>query len=341
MLELNLLIHGIGVHISSTSQSVISSLCCFFFYFIRERSAEPLYRIRVFLEKPLYGNLPPLDSAFVTPRNACYFAEGVKYVDYSGAGLVVENRADRSIRIYSLDSALLNNMVFSVVLSLVSSKLDRTGLHRVHGLGLAVEAKGALVLLDMGGGKTTLALDLLARDSGIKLISEESPLISRTGALLPLPMGFSLYPDSAQAFPAEYLVGARSPEWGERKVLDVRYFPQQVVSSEVKATLILIGRRTLSAEPKILPATYRQAFSGMFKNSIIGVGLFQGIEFLFQEGILEIFKMLPIAVSRTVNALRLLAGAKYYELYLCPDREKNASLVAEFLRAELILNPAP
>ena len=50
----------------------------------------------------------------------------------------------------------------------------------MHGVGLVGGQGGVVVMLPMGGGKTTIALRAL-REDGVRLLSEGSPLIDRHG----------------------------------------------------------------------------------------------------------------------------------------------------------------
>ena len=49
---------------------------------------------------------------------------------------------------------MAREIVYLTILSRVSEKLDRMGIHRVHALGLEQRGRGVLVMLPSGGGKS-------------------------------------------------------------------------------------------------------------------------------------------------------------------------------------------
>ncbi len=66
-------------------------------------------------------------------------------------------------------------------------------MHRVHALALAVDRRAMLVLLPMGGGKSTLGAELL-RHPDVQLLSDDSPLVDRAGRVHAFPLRLGLLP---------------------------------------------------------------------------------------------------------------------------------------------------
>ena len=139
------------------------------------------------------GELPRLRATLQTPRNIVYRTPAVSYVDYFGRALMTYGRRDGAYTIYCAERDLAHEIAFLTILSRVGEHLDRAGLHRVHALGLQAHGAAVLVLLPMGGGKTTLTLRML-QEEGVRLLSEDSPLVSRTGQVFPFPLRIGVRP---------------------------------------------------------------------------------------------------------------------------------------------------
>ena len=66
-------------------------------------------------------------------------------------------------------------------------------------------------------------------------------------------------------------------------------------------------------------------------NSIVGVGLYQGMEFIFQRGFGDVFARGTVTFSRTWNNIRLVFGRAIYEFLIGRDVERNYATLIEFL----------
>ncbi len=129
---------------------------------------------------PDFDGLGDLPAAFVTPRNVVYQQDGRAVIDYLGEAVSVYDRSAQCLHVQGLGVDLVHEAVYLFVLSRVGEHLERIGRPRLHALGLAGRQGGVAVMLPSGGGKSTLALRALATD-GVKLLSEDSPLIDRRG----------------------------------------------------------------------------------------------------------------------------------------------------------------
>lgn len=114
--------------------------------------------IDLFGQDPPLDGLPLTDARVYTPRNVVYRAGGTRYIDYHGRGLGIQDQASGNLKLYSRDPQLLYEAAYLYLLSQIGQYLDRTGLHRIHALGVVVRGRAVLVLLPMGGGKSTLGL---------------------------------------------------------------------------------------------------------------------------------------------------------------------------------------
>ena len=153
-------VHGLTIECRSESAVLTFALVRPFKYFLRDEAKS---RIQVFVkeEPPPYDLFPSLHASFVTPRNVVYRDGARKIIDYFGKGVVLEEEHGDLYTIYSSDRNLLCEVFYLLVLSLLGQFCDKTGLLRIHALGLSYENKAILLLLPQGGGKSTMAFSML------------------------------------------------------------------------------------------------------------------------------------------------------------------------------------
>lgn len=303
------------------------------FSFFKTTAVKAWITIKAYNRPPPYKILPAMQASYVSPRNSCYYYKGIKYIDYSGYSLVIYDKKSSVCDIYSGDYELLHEICYMAALSLINEKLDKRHIHRVHGLGLAVDNKAVLILLDIGGGKTTLAMGLFTSGENIKLISEDSPLLNPQGEVLPFPIRIGVCPQEVPpAIPKKYQRYFAREESGPKILIDIEYFKEKICHNPCQPSIIIIGRRVLGREPSIKAASKYLALKEFLKNSVIGLGLYQGIEYVFQKGPKEIVRKIPLGISRLNNALKAINRSKTFEFYLSPAKDKNSQLLIEFLK---------
>jgi hypothetical protein len=197
-------------------------------------------------------------------------------------------------------------------------------------LGISQNGKAILILSPKGGGKSTLALQLL--ESGqVKLLSEDSPLITKRGEILPFPLRIGVRSGTELNISAEYLQEVN--QWdAERKLLvDIDYFADKI-SPPCKPGIILLGRRTLGPESKIEPASKLTATKAFIRDSVIGLGLFEGLEYILQRSTWEVLGKSGVALSRFNNSLSVIRRSKVYRYTIGRDRTRNRDVLLDFLR---------
>jgi len=65
---------------------------------------------------------------------------------------------------------------------------------------------------------------------------------------------------------------------------------------------------------------------------VVGLGIYQGMEFLLERGLWEILGKSGVATSRFYNSVRLLARAPAYRFILGRNLDKNYQTLLTFLR---------
>ena len=99
--------------------------------------------------------------------------------------------------------------------------------------------------------------------------------------------------------------------------------------------LILVGQRNLGKVSEIVPLSRRAAYNALVKYMIVGLGVYQGLEFLLERGTSELLGKGRLVASRTRNARRLLRRAPAYRFILGRDRARNTQTLLTFVEQQL------
>ncbi len=322
-------IYGYRVIVRSSIRSVCDNIAEDFAFFRIAEVVSPAQTIEVFDSDPPYQEADDAKATVYTPRNVSYRSGTKTLIDYSGRALGVHDPANRSFRLYGRDPGLLYEAAYLFLLSQSGEQLDERRLHRVHALGVSIGDCAALVLLPMGGGKSTLASALLAYPE-ISLISDDSPLIDCSGDVHAFPLRLGLLPGSEGAIPADHLRRIDRMEFGPKFLVNYSYFAARV-RPRAAPCLVFLGERSLAESCSIQAATKAAALRAMVANCVVGLGLFQGMEFVFQRGASEVFQKARVAWARLEASRRFLARSRAYRLILGRSSAANARALCDFL----------
>lgn len=322
--------YGFVIKVKSSDHQTIDNIRRDFSFFIKT-AAVPEINFEIFTTPPDYRSFPTLRPSSHSPRNFSYHNNNLKFIDYFGKGILIIDLKKKEYKIFSAEPHLRHEIVFLSILSLVGQNLDSRNIHRIHGLGLEINGKGVLILLPQGGGKTTLMLELL-KYPNVKLISEDTPLIDPSGEILPFPIRIGIDANTKLPdFPEKYLRLVKRMEFEPKYLLDIEYFKNKIVQSPRKLELVFEGIRCLGSNTQIIPVSKLKMFRAFVVNSVIGLGVYQGIEFLIQHNPLELVKKSGVLVSRFKNSYRALAKAKTYAFLTSSDKRKNIETFINFL----------
>ncbi len=326
-------IYGYRALVTSTSAAALSGIREDFAYFLRDAAAENqsgAVTIELFDADPPYGELPDVKATVFTPRNVSYRNGDLTFVDYMGRALGIHDRKRGGFQVFSRDPDLLFEAAYLFVLSQSGEFLDSHGLHRVHALGVSIQNRAALVLLPMGGGKSTLGASLLLLP-GIQILSDDSPLIDRKGNVRAFPLRLGLLPGAEGTIPPDKMRTIRRMEFGPKLLVNYSYFAERV-TGHAEPCLLFLGSRSLRNTCTIEPASKLAAVAAMMSNCVVGLGLFQGMEFVFQRGWLEVFRKTMSAGSRLRASMALIARSEVYHLILGREPERNGAAVLEHMQ---------
>lgn len=287
------------------------------------------------LEAPDYASLPDIPAAFVTPRNVVYRHGNLSYLDYFGRGLAVRDRRTNRYRVCAADPDLLREIVYLLILSRAGRHFDSQGLHRLHALALSYRNRGVLLLLPSGGGKSSTALNLMGRPD-LRILSEDSPLIDRNGDILPFhtPLGIK-HGSPTPDIPERYLRRVRRMEFDPKTLVDLEYFQDHLETARTPPWQLIVGRRQLGNSSRLEPISRWEAFKPLVTNLVVGIGLYQGLEFMLERSTSEVFSKGSLVASRLFNALQLLRRVECHRFSMGRDIRQNCDILEAFLQRKV------
>jgi len=326
--------YGFKVEVHSDDPDAANEVARDFAWFkvddTRSDQAHIDMRIEMKLEAAPWAGLPSIPASVITPRNVPFRNGHVTYVDYFGRGLAVLDRSAGTCLMYSAEFDLLREMVYLFLLSTVGQHVDSLKLHRIHAMGVGHAGRGILLLLPSGGGKSTMALELLRQDD-FALLSEDTPLIDRKGEMHPFPLRLGVRGDKTAEIPAGFQRTYNRMEFDPKTFVDIDFFRHKI-GETVPVSMIFVGHRNLGDVSAIEPLSGRNTFNALLKYLIVGLGVYQGLEFLLEEGIWDMTGKLGVFASRTRNGLALMRKARAYKLVLGRDQARNAETLMKFVR---------
>ena len=176
-----------------------------------------------------------------------------------------------------------------------------------------------------------MALNMLQRD-GVKLISEDSPLMRRDGLIEPFPIRIGVRPGTViPDVPDSFLLDIQRMEFGPKKLIDIKFFSDRI-SGPVPISAILLGTRFSAGESSIKQIARRHAFRPLVSDAVVGLGLYQGIEFVLQSSAFELMGKGRLACSRLRNCMGCLRRATVHRFEMGTDIEQTAETLARFLK---------
>ena len=177
-------------------------------------------------------------------------------------------------------------------------------------------------MLPSGGGKSTLALRAL-QEPGIRLASEDTPLIDRAGRLHPFPLRIGINEGDAASVPQDRLRRLERMEFHPKLALEIDAFADRIAPDAVPLRHLVIGRRTLGRDARLERAPRRSAIGTLLREAVVGVGVYQGMEFVLQRGLSDVVGKGGTALLRSRCCAAFLRRAQVWHLDVGRDRERN------------------
>jgi len=324
-------VYGLDVRVEGDWPEVVESVAQDFAWFSAPAAAAGAERVVVERRPPDFDSIGALTASFVTPRNVVYADGERQVVDYFGRALCVVDRRVGTATVQGEDAQLVHEAAYLYLLSRVGEHLDRRGLTRLHALALSGARGGVAVLLPSGGGKSTLAVRAL-RDEGVRILAEDTPLLDRRGTLHPFPLRIGVNATDAPQLPADGVRRIERMEFHPKLVLDLDAFADRIETSPRPLRHIVIGRRSLGRTASLEPLPRRAGAGPLFREAVVGVGVYQGMEFVLQHGMRDVAGKAGVAASRGACCAAGLARARVWRITLGRDHEANWEALSALLR---------
>ncbi len=326
-------VYGLRVAVGGDWPEVIDDLARDFAWFEEPSPIRlPVVRVTVQRRPPDFDRFGELRAAFVTPRNVVYQDAETTVVDYFGRAVSVLDRRHSHIVVQGENADLVHEAGYHFLLSRIGEHLDTRGLVRLHALGLSGPAGAIAVMLPSGGGKSTLALQAL-RDRDCRLLSEDSPLIDRHGLVHPFPLRIGINPSDAALLPEGTVRLLERMEFHPKLALEVEAFADRVDPEARPLRHLVIGSRTLGRSARLEPLARRHALGPLLREAVVGVGIYQGMEFVLQRGLRDVSSKAGTAATRSICAAAALARARVWRLWIGRDHERNWDAIRRLLHA--------
>lgn len=328
MQGLHLNVYGCAFLLKGSGASSIENLANDFRFFTSGPNENPI-EVRIDTGEPPYDRVPAGNATTYTPRNVSLTVDGCTYIDYSGRALAIWNRGKRSFHIVTQDPDIQYEASYLFLLSRIGECLDERQMHRIHAMAVSVNDRAVLAILPMGGGKSTLCSALL-KFPEFNLLSDDSPFIGPEGEVHAFPLRLGLLPGSESEIPAEHRRTINRMEFGPKILVTYEYFADRIKAGAAPG-IVFMGKRTMTADCRIEPAGKWAQYKSMLVNCVVGLGLYQGLEFVLTHSPVELLSKTRIAWSRFRIARKLFSRSEVYELTLGRDQELNASTVKAFV----------
>ena len=328
-------IHGLVIRCHSGSSRLLNSISRPFKYFVKnglpKADINPTVDIYIKKTEPPYDSFPKIDASFSTPRNVIFSGRNLKIIDYFGNGAVVEDMKSNTFTIYGKDNNFLQESFYLLVMSLFGQHCDRKGMLRIHALTFSYNDSAVIFSAPSGGGKSTMALSILEKEC-FKLISDDEAVITASGHVLTLPIRIgTLDRNKISSIPKKYVYEIDRMEFGTKYFVDIDFWNDKLENRVLQKKIFFSARRLMNGEARIEKVSGLRTFNHLFGNAVIGFGLYQGMEFIFNNSPWEIIKRLPVLINRLICAVKFSFITKGYQMYLSRDSSQNMRVLEEFL----------
>ena len=323
-------IHGLVIECIAESPDLVREMVRPFNFF-RAEAASPAITVTAIESEPPYSSFPSVKSSFSTPRNIVFTKGDTKIIDYFGRGVVLAEDNGGKYTIYGTDPDFLQEAFYLLVLSLLGQYCDDKGILRIHALTFSLDNTAVIFSAQSGGGKSTMAFSVLERDV-FRLISDDEALVDRGGRVLPLPLRMgTLDEEKISSVPKEYVYHIDRMEFGGKYFIDIDYWEDKLERRFLQKKILFTAKRLINGDPYIEKLSYIATLNSLMSAAVIGLGLYQGMEFVFNSSPGEIFSRIPVFFRRLYTALKLTATAESYRIFLGRNQSENIKILEEFL----------
>ncbi len=330
MPEVFLSFYGVNLHISAPLK-LIQWIKHDFSYFLSDSLDSCSLEFKLFKKVPPYNIMSGARAIIYRDDYIAYEKEGKCFMDFFGKALSIQSSDKSRVDIFSLDEDFLYERFYLALIVLVGERLERRGLHRIHALAVSKNQKAMLLMLPSGGGKTTLMLELLNQDPGVKILSEDMPLLSVNGTVHSFPLRIGVRASAySLKLRGRFLRRFKRSNEEDKMLIDVSAFRKRI-SSPVPSGSIVLGERVFSTQSSIAPVSRLRVFWSLFKNIVFGFETPMIIAYFMEGNARDFMRKLAMFFSRLAVFLALLASSKCFVFRMGRNQKKNSKTLARFL----------
>ncbi|VVB54318.1 Uncharacterised protein [uncultured archaeon] len=322
--EFMLNVHGVGVRVEGPAK-IVEWLRHDYGYFEGVASGVKL-TVKADVAVPDLSKEPDVSASLYHEDYVAYDSGGIRYVVYFNGAFCVYEPGNSLMTVTASDLSVLYDVLHTALESKLGDLLDGKGLHRVHALAFTVDSFPVVVLLPVGGGKTTLALALLKRE-GVRLISEDTPLVSRDGRIFAFPSRLGVRNrDEAKSFEGNVRTFQRAGH-GEKTLVSAEAFSDKIQKEAGPPYVLILGSRRSKGGLVFSPSGKFAALPRLLKNMILGLELPQALAYFMGLSFRENLSRLPSFWGRGVAALRLLNYSSIYSASFGSDIDQSVDML--------------
>lgn len=325
-------VHGVTLKLETSSKKILDWFAFDFRAFLLPTTGEKTdFVFRADVGSPAKVPIPPLEETMRGPHFVCFDDKARRYILYEQQSLLIYDYGLDEGWITAADEEVLYERLYLACLSRLGEKLDRKGLHRVHAMAISMGDRAHLFLMPPKTGKSSLGVTLLQRGAA-RLISDDTPLVTRTGYILPFQFRIGVTDkEMVDSIPPSYLRRVHGHQGDGKLLVDVTFWQERLAIGSLTPVSLCIGSWTTAEKPRLLPVSRLTGLLFLFRDCVIGFGIPQVAELFLTGRASDLLRKTQIAVSRMLASLVLASRCRCYRLYLCRDHNANADLVAKLL----------
>lgn len=326
-----------GNHIRVQSYRTLNWLDLDFAFFKTTPPGPPIFH-RNFIELKIFplamANIPPLQQYLTFKEAKVFKSFKTKWIKYTDKAWLKLDKTNGEL--FVDDSDLEQELSYLFLQSQMGLFWDNCDLHRIHCLSFVYKDKGNLLLLPSGGGKSTLALEML-NNKEFKILGDDFCLIDKDLKLWPLPFRFSFteFHEIPQDL-AKKTIRWQRRKFGAKLLLSTDHIANHILDLKKDQTIvcanIFVGKRWNKSQPaKASKANLFSALRALFRELIIGIGLPQVAEIILSNGLSGTIYLGSAFFKRSLLACALLRNCNLIKLELSANSRDNLKELIRYL----------
>jgi hypothetical protein len=330
------------VEVSSDWDEILKFLKKDFSYFVTtpRKMFKKSLKLQIYQGSPLKMRIPEISSKMQSLNSITYQAGSIRYNDYYGKLLSIFNYETENCEIFSNHSDKTHEVAYLLILSRIGKRLDLLGLHKLHAFAISYLGHAFVCMMPMKGGKSTLLLELLKYD-GVKMISDDIPLVNFRGQLIPFPIKIGIDKIGLESLKiedsAQNVYMLKREHYGEKIFVSVDGVKEKIETQVFSKIILAEGFRFHSEKTTIRKASWIFSFIGLFKHGVIGFGLPMILEYFWEFGVLDFLVKTRIFFQRLFAFVVFNTRAYKVSLKIGTDSKMAAEEILKMIKTRSYL----